>query len=52
MQEYEERRLLGCGAVWILLRTDVSEESAASTFRVEKYANEKSVRRLLTVLSV
>jgi ABC-type lipopolysaccharide export system ATPase subunit len=32
-----------------LEKTDVSEERIASLFRVGKYANEKSVRRLLTV---
>jgi hypothetical protein len=30
------------------VRTDVSEVSVASIFTVEKYASEKSVRRLLT----
>jgi hypothetical protein len=31
-----------------LVVTDVSEECIASIFRVEKYASEKSVRRMLT----
>jgi hypothetical protein len=38
--DYEECRLLGCGAV-VIVWTDVSEESIASIFRVEKSASEE-----------
>jgi hypothetical protein len=32
----EEWRLLGCYAVWLLLRTDVSDEHSASIIRVTR----------------
>jgi hypothetical protein len=34
--DYEECRLLGCGAVWILVKTDVSGKPVASIFTEEK----------------
>jgi hypothetical protein len=33
---HEGYRLLGCGAAWGLVRTDVSEERVASFFKVER----------------
>jgi hypothetical protein len=33
---YEQCRLLGCYAVWLLVRTDVSEELSASIIRVTR----------------
>jgi hypothetical protein len=38
---FEECRLLGCGAVWGLVITDVSEESDASIFRIEEITRER-----------
>jgi hypothetical protein len=57
---YEEYRLLGCGAVWVLLDTDSSEEHLTSIFRVDglvlsvlkmeaKYSAETSVLTRSTV---
>jgi hypothetical protein len=34
--DYEECSLLGCDAVWLLLRTDVTEESIVSIISVER----------------
>jgi hypothetical protein len=34
--DYEEWRLLGCYAVWLLLRTDVSEERCATFIMVTR----------------
>jgi hypothetical protein len=34
--QFEEWRLLGCYAVWLLLRTDVSEELSASIIAVTR----------------
>jgi hypothetical protein len=34
--DYEECRLLGCDAVWLLLRTDVSEERITYIIRVKR----------------
>jgi hypothetical protein len=39
--DYEEYRLLGCGAVSLLCKTDVSEELIASFFRIEKSASKE-----------
>jgi hypothetical protein len=39
--DYEEWRLLGCYAVWLLLKTDVSEEPSASIINNKFYAQRK-----------
>jgi hypothetical protein len=36
LNEFKERRLLGCYAVWLLLRSEVSEERIASIIRVTR----------------
>jgi hypothetical protein len=55
--DYEECRLLGRYAVWLLLRTDVSEELSASIIRVTRIGELgtmfiRSVRRLLVTANV
>jgi hypothetical protein len=45
---YEECCLLGCGAMWVYYKTDISEEWVASIFRVEEITWARSVRQLPT----
>jgi hypothetical protein len=60
--DYEECRLLGCYAMWFLLRTDVSEEPSASFIMVTRIgelgttlaatSNRRTLRRNTTTASV